>query len=301
MRLRHIEVFHAVYTCGSITGAARLLKVSQPSVSKVLAHAEQQLGFPLFDRQKGKIVPTREAERLIDHVTDVYKNINELRRTSQNLGSAETGVIRIAMTPAFGIDLVPAAVASYLDQHPDTSFEIETLHHHQVARALKELRVDVGLVFDPPVTQGITNDHIATAEFVVLTHESMRFGNRRRLSLKDLEGLNFIKLNTRSPLGRHLASHFASSKVRFHSVAKVETHSLAKSLVAHGAGVAIVDEFTARSLEHDNVVSWQLEPELRFNVTIQRMEHESLSIVTRRFIEHLKSEVKKFLQPSART
>ena len=41
MRLRHIEVFHAVYSCGSITRAAEVLNVSQPSVSKVLAHAEQ--------------------------------------------------------------------------------------------------------------------------------------------------------------------------------------------------------------------------------------------------------------------
>jgi len=45
MRLRQIEVFHAVYSSGSITGAAALLNVSQPSVSKVLAHAEQQLGY----------------------------------------------------------------------------------------------------------------------------------------------------------------------------------------------------------------------------------------------------------------
>ena len=80
MRLRHIEVFHAVYTCGSITAAAKMLNVSQPSVSKVLAHAEQQLGFALFDRLKGKIIPTQEAERLITHVTDAYENINELRK-----------------------------------------------------------------------------------------------------------------------------------------------------------------------------------------------------------------------------
>ncbi len=86
MRLRHIEVFHAVYTSGSITGAAKLLNVSQPSISKVLAHAEQQLGFALFDRHKGKIVPTREAERLIDHVTEAYRNINELRRDFKEPG-----------------------------------------------------------------------------------------------------------------------------------------------------------------------------------------------------------------------
>ena len=107
-----------------------MLHVSQPSISKVLAHAEQQLGFQLFDRHKGKIVPTREAERLIDHVNQAYRNINELRRVSKNLGSAETGVIRIAMTPALGIDVIPAAIASYLELHPDTMFEIETLHQH---------------------------------------------------------------------------------------------------------------------------------------------------------------------------
>ena len=67
MRLRQIEVFHAVYSCGSVTGAAEILNVSQPSVSKVLAHAEQQLGFPLFDRVRGKLVPTPEADRLFAH------------------------------------------------------------------------------------------------------------------------------------------------------------------------------------------------------------------------------------------
>ena len=58
MRLRQIEVFHAVYTSGSVTKAAAVLNVSQPSVSKVLAHAEQQLGYALFDRVRGKLVPT---------------------------------------------------------------------------------------------------------------------------------------------------------------------------------------------------------------------------------------------------
>ena len=48
MNLRHIEVFHAVYVNGSVSGAARALNVSQPSVSKMLRHAESLLGFQLF-------------------------------------------------------------------------------------------------------------------------------------------------------------------------------------------------------------------------------------------------------------
>ncbi|MCK4975835.1 MAG: LysR family transcriptional regulator [Anaerolineales bacterium] len=301
MRLRHIEVFHAVYTCGSITAAAKLLNVSQPSVSKVLAHAEQQLGFALFDRAKGKLIPTQEAERLINHVTDAYDNISELRRVSENLRASDTGRIRIAMTPAFGIDLVPAAIASYLEYHPDTRFEIETLHHQQVSRALKELRIDIGLVFDPPVTPGIKVDILATGRFVVLTHERMDFGAGNRLSLEDLDGMPLISLSTRSPLGKLLANRIESGKVRFKSVATVETYQMAKALVAHGVGVAIIDEVTAKSMGHKNVVAWQLDPELPFNVALLHIESEPLSIVTQRFVEHLESEIENFLQPSGNT
>ena len=297
MRLRHIEVFHAVYTSGSITGAAKMLNVSQPSISKVLAHAEQQLGFQLFDRHKGKIVPTREAERLIDHVNQAYRNINELRRVSKNLGSAETGVIRIAVTPALGIDVIPAAIASYLAMHPDTMFEVETLHQHQVVRALRELRIDFGIVFSPPATQGIKINHLATAELVVLCNESMNLDKNSKLTLEELDGMRFVNLSTRSPLGQLLAARTEASDIQLHTVANVETYQMAKALVAHGAGIALIDEITARSSGHDNVIARYLDPPLRFEISILHTVTDPLSIITQRFISHLKTEIKAFLQP----
>jgi DNA-binding transcriptional LysR family regulator len=263
MRLRQIEVFHAIYTCGSITAAAKLLNVSQPSVSKVLAHAELQLGFALFDRQKGRVIPTQEAERLIPHVNDAYDNINELRRIAQNLRASDTGRIRVAVIPAFGIDLLPAAVASYLKIHPETTFEIETL----------------------------------TGKFTVLTHESVLSKADQSLSLEDLDGLPLVNLSKRSPLGMLLGNHIETSKIKFHSVARVETYQMAKALVAHGAGVAIVDEITARSMGHDNVVARGLEPELQFKIAMLSNESEPLSIVAQKFVEHLASAIADFLKP----
>jgi DNA-binding transcriptional LysR family regulator len=295
MRLRHIEVFHAVYNCGSITGAARLLNVSQPSISKVLAHAELQLGYPLFDRHKGKIVPTREAERLIDHVNQAYRNINELRRVSKNLGSAESGVIRIAVAPALGIDIIPAAIASYLEQHPDTMFEIETLHQHQVVRALRELRIDFGIVFSPPATQGIKIDHLVTAEFVAISNSSSSLGKQSKLTLEELDGKRFVNLNTRSPLGQLLETRFESSNIKLRSVANVDAYQTAKALVANGAGMALIDEITARSNGHDTVTAQYLDPPLPFEVSILHTVTDPLSILTQRFIDHLKTEFNAFL------
>jgi len=79
MRLRHIEIFHAVYSSGSVTKAAEILHVSQPSVSKVLAHAEQQLGYRMFDRVRGYLVPTTEAHHLHDQVIAVHDKLDRLR------------------------------------------------------------------------------------------------------------------------------------------------------------------------------------------------------------------------------
>lgn len=295
MRLRHIEVFHAVYTSGSITGAARILNVSQPSVSKVLAHAEQQLGFLLFDRQKGKIVPTREAERLFVHVNEAYRNIAELRRVSKNLGAAEFGLIRVAMTPAFGIDLIPAAIASYLDLHPETQFEMESLHQHQIVRALNEMRVDFGLAFDPPPSQGIMMENLATAEFVAITRDSLEFASKSRLRLEDITSKPFIKLSSRSPLGQLLDQHIENSNINLKTAVTVETYQMAKSLVSHGAGVSLIDEITARSSGHDRVIARRLDPPLRFNITLMFAEADPMSVVAMRFVDHLKEEIARFL------
>ena len=62
MNLRHIEIFHAVYVNGSVSAAARALDVPQPSVSKMLRHAESLLGFQLFQRTSGGLVPTAKLQ-----------------------------------------------------------------------------------------------------------------------------------------------------------------------------------------------------------------------------------------------
>jgi DNA-binding transcriptional LysR family regulator len=91
MRLRHIELFHAIYTTGSITNAAKMLHISQPSVSKVLTHAELQLGFHLFERIKGKLILTKEAEILFGEVDKIYQQISSIKNTTRNIKKSEFG------------------------------------------------------------------------------------------------------------------------------------------------------------------------------------------------------------------
>src|SRR3546814_15867250 len=71
MNLRQMEVFHAIMQTGSVTAAARVLHVTQPAVSAVLKHCEEQLGLKLFERTGGRLQPTREAQALFPAIPGV--------------------------------------------------------------------------------------------------------------------------------------------------------------------------------------------------------------------------------------
>ena len=292
MRLRQIEVFHAVYSHGSMTNAAAKLNVSQPSVSKVLAHAEQQLGYRLFDRVKGKLIPTPEAHQLFKHVRKVYDDVDLLRHIAANLKASSAGRIRIAGTPAFGLEILPRAIATFREKHNDTIFEIETLHLDEINNALHESRIDIALAFDPSPHQGIKYKRLAKARFFVLAHSKDEFGNKSSLTFEDLKGHPFIGLNSRSPLGQALSDHLDASDLVPNVVAWTETYHVAKALVASGAGITITDEVTARSSVGGNVLMYPLEPAIHFNITLLHLSDASLSLGTKRFTKHLGAVVR---------
>ncbi len=295
MRLRQIEVFHAIYTTGSMTNAAALLNVSQPSISKVLAHAEQQLGYRLFDRVKGKLVPTPEAHQLFSHVKAVYQDVDRLRHIAINIKAGSAGRIRVASTPAFGLEILPKAVASFRQQHAGTVFEIETLHLEEITDALRESRIDIGLAFDPTDSPGIAAQQLASGRFVVLAPETETFGGKTELGVDDLRGHPFIALNSRGPLGRALSEYLAERGTPLNIVAWTETYHVARELVARGVGVTIADDITARSRGAGTVRRIKLKPTLKFNIKALHLDSMPLSIGASSFTKHLGSLLKEFL------
>ena len=295
MRLRQIEVFHAVYTCGTMTSAARLLNVSQPSVSKVLAHAEQQLGYPLFERVRGKLVPTPEADRLFGLVSNVYDHVEQLRHVAENLRASDVGKIRLAATPAFGVDLLPTAVAGYLANHEDTVFEIETLHHDEISTALLESRIDIGLAFDSVAAPGLTSETLAEGEFVVIAPPDLDLGAGDRVALDALADHPFIGLSAGGPLGRQLSSYIDNLNVEFRQVVCTETYHVAKALVARGSGISIVDTITAHSGRPDEVRRWLLAPPLHYSIDVISSDSMPPSLLCRRFISHLAQTIEEFI------
>lgn len=289
MRLRQIEVFHAVYTNGSISAAARALNVSQPAVSKVLRHSEAQLGIKLFDLVRGRLVPTDEAHAFFREVDDVFHRISSLQTTAKNLRSSGAGYLRIGVVPSLGLEAIPAAVAAYRRKNPAVTFEIKTIHHGDFLRSLYERECDIAFGYDPYPHPRLALHKLATAELVVVAPFGTFDRSRSHLAIADLEKVELIGVSGSGPIGAVLASALSDIEVEAREVASVDTFYIAAALARNGSGVAIVDEFTARALAAQPVDVFRFEFGRSFGVYSASLEDRPMSKLASQFVDQVKT------------
>jgi DNA-binding transcriptional LysR family regulator len=291
MRLRHIEVFHAIYTTGSITNAAKLLYVSQPSVSKVLSHAEMQLGFRLFDRVKGRLIATHEADLLFEEADRLYQQMNTVNDAAQNIKNNDLGQISLALTPALGFDLIPSSVAEFRKQHQNIIFDIKTLHNELVLKHLLAHQSEVAILFSPQKYSGINELYFGTGKLVVVYPKTLLPHSPNNISLEELVEYPIISISDSGPLADLINQQLHTKNLSLTNVVKVKTYFIAVNLVRHGAGICIVDEFTARGQQSDDIAIAELSEPLSFSIKALYLENKPLSIVTTKFLDFFKEKV----------
>jgi DNA-binding transcriptional LysR family regulator len=286
MNLRHIEVFHAVYQSGSVSAAARALNVSQPSVSKVLRHAESRIGFPLFRVVKGRLVATEEAHVLFHEARELYARVQSLQETTKNLRRGGEGHLRLAVLPSLGLDVAPAAVAAFRVSHPEVSFEIRTLHREDVLRALYERNSDLAIIYDAPHHPQLSGIGIGSGELVMLFRRDEFPDMPERVSLDMFRHRDLIRLTDSGFLGT-LFDNEISEEQPATSTISVQTYYVAAALVRRGAGFAVVDEFTARANLGDDLDFRPLTNGARFQVFCTHLVSRPLSRLARDFVTML--------------
>ncbi|QWC57622.1 LysR family transcriptional regulator [Erythrobacter sp. 3-20A1M] len=266
MNLRQIEVFHAVFLHGTVSAAARALNVSQPSVTKVLRHAEKSLGLDLFERTKGRLIPTEDARTLFGEVSDIQDRVRSLRQACQNLRQGEGSLLRISALPSLGLGALPEAVAQFTAKRGEIRFDLQTLHHDEIVRKLYERETDIAISFEVPPAAPVAHQVIGEGELVVLFRPEDLPDAPSRLHLADLVGRDFISPIQNGPIGESLRSELERLDVTLTESASSRTYYIAAALVRAGLGMAIVDNFTAESSLAAGLASRPLQPALTFNI-----------------------------------
>lgn len=292
MRLRQIEVFHAVYTTGSISAAARALHVSQPSVSKVLHHTQYQLGFELFTLVRGRLVATDEAHALFVEVKEIFQRIGSLRRTVANLRNSGGGHIRLAVVPSLGLHVAPRAITLFRQQYPNITFDVQTLHHDALFRALYERECDIAFAYNPPQHPRMTRRTLDEGQLMLLYRNEDLPDPGPVVPIAQLQGRDVVGLASSGPIGDLLADALERHGVGIHEVVSNQTYYLAAALTRCGAGMTVVDEFTARASIDAEVGCRPIEPSIRFRIECVHLEDRPPSHTAETFIELFRSIVR---------
>lgn len=293
MRLRQIEVFYAVYSAGSISKAGDLLGVSQPAISKVLRHTEDTLGYQLFERTATGLVPTQEATELFEGAARVFHEVNRFRTRAAGAKLGNDKPLRIALAPSIGLSAGPKAVAEFARRFKDISIEIETFHFDEAVNALRSEQTDIAIAYQPYPRERMRIIPITTAKFVCVTPKGYWSHGREQITSKDLAGESVIYLNVDAPLGHLLSSHLENvSDLQQSRRIVVNTYYIAKMLVANGAGIAIVDEYAARSPSALDVDIYEFAENIGLSVGAIVRESYNLSVTERAFLEALTNELR---------
>jgi DNA-binding transcriptional LysR family regulator len=266
MNLRHIEIFHAVYVNGSVSGAARALNVSQPSVSKTLRHAESLLGFPLFQRTAGRLVPTEDAHILFTEVREIQDRVYALREAGRNLRRGTGGTLRLSALPSLALDAVPVAVSRFLRAHPNVKFDLQTVHHDDLLRKLYERETDVAIAYEVPPAAPLGHRWLGEGELVALYREQDMPDAPPKLELEALRGQRFITVAASGPIGQLFTQELGRLEIELDEVVSARTFHIAATLVRLGVGMTVVDSFTAQAALAPGMAMRPLKPQITFDV-----------------------------------
>jgi DNA-binding transcriptional LysR family regulator len=289
MRLRHIEVFHAIMQVGSISGAAQVLHISQPAVTKVLQHCEMQLGLKLFERVKGKLYPTPEAQKLFAEVDRVNRDLQSVRRLASSLRDGTTETVKLVATPTVAITLVPGAMTAWRKKYPNTRCQLATQHTREIVSALLVGEADFALSLQDPRHPGIRSESVAQGPMTAIAPVGTWPAALADTPLPIAElPTRLIALPEDDPLGSRVldACALLGHDVDAHTV--VQTYHLARSLVECGAGVAVIDPFSAGMVDVGRAMRRPVTPEIQVDLFLLTANAAPLSLAARSLVDCLK-------------
>lgn len=285
LNLRQIEVFHAIMIAGSLSGAARMLCVSQPAVSRVLATAESRLRILMFERVRGRLQPTPEAHRLFSEVESILEGVRRFNALAVDLVGGSQGELSLVSSPSFSEWLIPVAIKRFRARYPDVRIKYRPLPFDSLLPHVLLGHADLAISSMPPPPSANAAARAIGHSFIECAMpERHPLAQAEAVSAADLVGQTFIGYGRDTPFGRLTADFFAASGLPLRADIEIRSTPEAMGLVREGVGVALIEAFGARRPVTDGVVLKPLVPRLAHRIYLIHTNVSPLSAMAKEFL-----------------
>lgn len=264
-RPRQIEIFRAVMRTGGASAGARLLGLSQPMVSQQLSALEASIGVPLFERTRGRLVPTREGVAFHMEVERHYLSMEQLARKAQSLRAGNEGKLIVGCLPGLGFTIMPHAVKLFRDTYPKVMVSLQTVSSGTIKDRVASGEWDIGFAASEIDTTGVVHSVFSGAAAVVVIPGGHALGGGTGpVTLAELAPHPLVVLNPEDVTRQQLQRAAAGQSVTLNIVAETPYGAGVWALVAAGVGLGITNPLSAPESAGDALVMRPLEAEVEF-------------------------------------
>jgi len=283
--LRSLECFRTIIDQGSATAAARHLNLTQPAVSRLLGVLEDAVGFPLFHRSKGRLIPTDEALTFYKQVDIALQSIERVSDLARNLRNSDFGELTIVSPPSFAEGILSRVISLFIKQHPNVHVNLNS-ESVEIARDMVALRaVDCGFIKLPTEHPGLICKPLISSGTVCAVPRGHQLAAKPTIKVTDLSKEPLILLGKGRVSRQQIDDAFVDAGVEMK--VRIETHTVgaACAFVKDGTGIAIINEMLGQFYANRKIVFRRFKPNVKHEYAFMTSTDVPMTRVTQKFYE----------------
>lgn len=270
VNLRQVEAFKAVIESGSVSRAALMLNISQPAMSKLIAHLEEDTGLSLFDRVKGRLAPTERGMRLYKEIDRIFAGVRQVENAVEAIRREEQGQLLVGVMPALSRSFIQQATMGFLQQHPNVFCSVKSRSSEWIVDWLVTRKLDVGLVSSRIENPYVIAEPLTQHPLVCIMPTDHPLASKNVVEPDDLDNVSFVSFDTETQAGQCIATMFDTYNVRPNIVLVANVSPTLCEFVAAGLGVALVHPLMFSGLQ-DRLSVRRFEPALSYDFQLCRI------------------------------
>jgi DNA-binding transcriptional LysR family regulator len=284
--------FLAVMREGSLSGAARALGMTQPSLGRHIRELEETLGVPLFARSPQGLAATDLAHELVPHAQAMASASAALRRAATTRQDEIAGVVRVTASDVIGAEVLPPMFAAFRQQHPGIVIELSLSNQ---AEDLLRRDADIAIRMVRPTQGALVTRHVGKIALGVFAHKRYLDANGRPKTVADLSNHALIGFDTETPYIRSMRPA-GVPYTRENFALRTDNDLAALAAIRAGYGIGICQVGLAA---RDPALIHLLPDAFVLNMETWVVMHEDLrrSVRTRALFDHLAAGLMAYAKP----
>lgn len=292
MEIRVLKYFLAVVQEESITRAAEMLHITQPTLSRQIAQMEEEMGVKLFDRGTRKIVLTNEGLLLRRRAEEIMELVDKTERELARQDEMVEGTVALGCGDLAAVQAMPELIRGFHERYPAVTFELYTATADHIKERMDRGVTDVGLLLEPINKEKYDYIQINNREqWVVVMPPDSPLAGLEAVSPKDLRGLPLIlpnRLNVQSELARWFGDEFERLNVLFTS----NLPSNSSVMVHSGLAYSIIIRGSVSFWDPEKITWRPLSPELLAPSVLAWRRKQPFSLAAEKFIDYAKESLR---------